>query len=227
MGKSTKTHRLTVCLLSHHPLVLEEFRGLLATSQMRVQTVRLESTPLADLKHTSVPQATVYILDAQAPRPLSESLIAAILEQFPGARVMVLAAEFPEALSFSLLQMGARGLVNYAQARKQLPKAVRAVAAGGYWVPRTVLSRFVEFVLKDVRGRRPAGGPSRLSQREQQVLDALLENLSNKEIANKLNISERTVKFHVSNLLAKFGVQRRADLIVLCFQQVEGPRTVV
>jgi DNA-binding NarL/FixJ family response regulator len=100
-----------------------------------------------------------------------------------------------------------------------LPKAVRAVATGGYWVARSVLSRFVESVLKDVHGRRPAGGPSRLSQREQQVLDSLLENLSNKEIASKLNISERTVKFHVSNLLAKFGVQRRADLIVLCFQQ--------
>lgn len=47
----------------------------------------------------------------------------------------------------------------------------------------------------------------------------MLENLSNKEIACKLNISERTVKFRVSNLLAKFGVRRRADLILLCYQR--------
>jgi DNA-binding CsgD family transcriptional regulator len=45
----------------------------------------------------------------------------------------------------------------------------------------------------------------------------VLENLSNKEIAGQLNISERTAKFHVSNILAKFGVQRRADLIVMSF----------
>src|SRR5205814_9232961 len=48
---------------------------------------------------------------------------------------------------------------------------------------------------------------------------SLLENLSNKEIASKLNIAERTVKFHVSNLLSKFGVRRRADLILLTFQR--------
>src|SRR4029077_5382932 len=62
-----------------------------------------------------------------------------------------------------------------------------------------------------------------LSRREQEVLDSLLENLSNKEIASKLNIAERTVKFHVSNLLNKFGVRRRADLILLTFQRRMAP----
>jgi two-component system response regulator DevR len=51
------------------------------------------------------------------------------------------------------------------------------------------------------------------------IVDALLENLANKEIANKLHIPERTVKFHVSNLLNKLGVRRRADLILLCCQR--------
>jgi DNA-binding CsgD family transcriptional regulator len=51
------------------------------------------------------------------------------------------------------------------------------------------------------------------------VLSGLLENLANKEVADRLHISERTVKFHVSNLLAKFGVRRRADLILLCYQR--------
>jgi DNA-binding CsgD family transcriptional regulator len=67
--------------------------------------------------------------------------------------------------------------------------------------------------------------PGHVSGREKEVLARLLENKSNKEIANVLNISERTVKFHVSNLLSKYGVQRRADLIVLCYQaQPEGTR---
>jgi len=63
------------------------------------------------------------------------------------------------------------------------------------------------------------GAVTNLSRREQEVLDALLENLANKEIASRLNIAERTVKFHVSNLLSKFGVRRRADLILLTFQR--------
>jgi DNA-binding NarL/FixJ family response regulator len=65
------------------------------------------------------------------------------------------------------------------------------------------------------------GEPRRalLSRRETEVLEALLDNLSNKEIAQRLHISERTVKFHVSNLLAKYGVTRRSDLIVQSLQK--------
>jgi DNA-binding CsgD family transcriptional regulator len=65
---------------------------------------------------------------------------------------------------------------------------------------------------------RPAANAPGLSRREQDVLEALLQNMSNKEIATRLNISERTVKFHVSNLLAKFSVQRRSDLILQSLQ---------
>ncbi|HXM80176.1 MAG TPA: helix-turn-helix transcriptional regulator, partial [Thermoanaerobaculia bacterium] len=91
---------------------------------------------------------------------------------------------------------------------------------GGFWVPRGLLSRFVDWTL--VAGRRP--GPSTalvpLSPREREVHELLMENLSNKEIAKRLIVSERTVKFHVSNLLEKHGVKRRADLILQAFSQV-------
>ena len=87
-------------------------------------------------------------------------------------------------------------------------------------VPRSLLSEFVDTIITNSRGRRmKVESAAELSRREQEVLDSLLENLANKEIASKLNISERTVKFHVSNLLSKFGVRRRADLILLCYQR--------
>jgi DNA-binding NarL/FixJ family response regulator len=87
-------------------------------------------------------------------------------------------------------------------------------------VPRALLSEFVDSILNSTRGRRlKVETATELSRREQEVLDALLENLANKEIASRFNISERTVKFHVSNLLSKFGVRRRADLILLCYQR--------
>ena len=81
-----------------------------------------------------------------------------------------------------------------------------------------MLSRFIDSNLAPVRGRYMQPGPANLSQREREVLDALLENLANKEIAEKLHISERTVKFHVSRVLEKFHVRRRTDLILLCLQ---------
>ncbi len=70
-----------------------------------------------------------------------------------------------------------------------------------------------------MRGCKALDCEANISRREREVLDLLLANLSNKEIAARLFISERTVKFHVSNLLSKFNVQRRADLIVLWMQR--------
>jgi len=114
-------------------------------------------------------------------------------------------------------------LLTYVEAREQLVRALPLVAVGGFWVPRSVLSGFVDSILTGQGRRLKTDTVTNLSRREQEVLDSLLENLSNKEIASKLNIAERTVKFHVSNLLSKFGVRRRADLILLTFQRRMAP----
>jgi DNA-binding NarL/FixJ family response regulator len=101
------------------------------------------------------------------------------------------------------------------------PGAARAGAGclpgggGGYWVPRELLAGFIESILPELYGSKSLTPEVEISRREREVLDLLLENLSNKEIAAKLFVAERTVKFHVSNLLSKFGVHRRADLIVM------------
>jgi DNA-binding CsgD family transcriptional regulator len=59
---------------------------------------------------------------------------------------------------------------------------------------------------------RAIGKATRISPREQEVLTGVVQNLANKEIAAKLNVSERTIKFHVSSLLSKFGVSNRVEL---------------
>jgi DNA-binding CsgD family transcriptional regulator len=66
---------------------------------------------------------------------------------------------------------------------------------------------------------RALGAGVKVSRREQEVLDCILQGAANKEIAAKLNVAERTVKFHVSSLLAKFGV---ADRIALCREAALG-----
>jgi DNA-binding NarL/FixJ family response regulator len=95
------------------------------------------------------------------------------------------------------------------------------IADAGFWVPRILLSRFVDSALKGTRRPPTFTSMRRLSRREGEVMQLLLQNLSNKEIASQLHISSRTAKFHVSNLLAKHGVRRRADLILLAHAQAE------
>jgi DNA-binding NarL/FixJ family response regulator len=220
MPKAPSKSALKVCLLSPHPMVLEEFQRLLEKSGFQIVARQLDSMLAPDLRHLEVPKAAVYVVDAHAARQATGALLNNILDHQAGARLLVVGDNFKESDSYTLLRQGVKGILNYTEAREQLPRALPLVAQGGFWVPRTVLSRFVDSILSTAAGRRLRGdSPAELSRREQEVLNGLLENLANKEVADRLHISERTVKFHVSNLLAKFGVRRRADLILLCYQR--------
>jgi DNA-binding NarL/FixJ family response regulator len=220
MAKVHAKSNLKVCLLSPHPMVLDEFHRLLEDSGFQITSKQLDSMLAPDLRNLDVPKASVYVVDAHAARQATGALLGNILDRFATARLLVVGDNIKETDSFALLRQGAKGILTYAEARDQLPRALTQVAAGGIWVSRPVLSRFVDSILSTTQGRRlRVDSPNELSRREQEVLAGLLENLANKEVADRLHISERTVKFHVSNLLAKFGVRRRADLILLCYQR--------
>lgn len=201
-------------------MVLEELRGSIARAGIHVVSQRASAPSAIDAQQVQVPRAKVYVIDAHAPRPATEALVTAIQTSNPQSHILFVAEKFDRAGAFGLLHLGAKGLLRYLETREQLPRALRAIATGGFWVPRTLLSSFVDSIVNAGRMRRSSKNWStRLSQRETQVLDLLLDNQSNKEIAVKLQISERTVKFHVSNVLTKFGVHRRADLILLWYQK--------
>ena len=223
MATKRTNSKLTVCLLSPHPLVLSEFERLLNKPQFKVIAKQLESTLAPDLRNLEPPKAQVYIVDAHAARQATGALLSNLMERFTDARLIVVGDQHQDANSFSLLRLGVKGILTYDEAREQLIRALPLVANGGFWVPRQVLSGFVDSILTNQTRRLKSDSVANLSRREQEVLDSLLENLSNKEIASKLNIAERTVKFHVSNLLTKFGVRRRADLILLTFQRRATP----
>ena len=202
-------------------MVLSEFERLLSDLPFTVRGRRLEPDLIADPTKLTIPKAAVFVVESHAHRPTTEALVVGVLGRHPAARVIVVAEKFDQGGAFPLLRLGAKGLMTFDEANEQLGRAVQEVAGGGFWVPRALLSRFVDESVSAVR--RPPGpaGVARLSPREKEVLDALLGNLSNKEIASKLHMSERTAKFHVSNLLAKYGVRRRADLILLTYTQLD------
>jgi len=214
VAKAATTRATSVCLLSSHAFFLTQFESLLSLAGHRPKLCRLQNVQLEEL---SPPKASVFVFDG-AGQP-HESVVAGVLKRSPESQVIVISENFSDESAFTLLGLGVKGLLTYAEANTQLPPAVEAVGRGGYWVPRNLLSRFVDSILKNPGPTKRMPQLRRISPREQQILDGLLNNRSNKEIANDLNISERTVKFHVSNLLSKYGVQRRADLIVLAFQK--------
>jgi DNA-binding CsgD family transcriptional regulator len=96
-------------------------------------------------------------------------------------------------------------------ARQQQPRDFDVMVAAGEDLIGGIVGR-ANKLIRSCSGFKVAGMP--LSRRQNEVLAAIAQNLSNKEIASKLNVSVRTVKFHVSTLLEKFEVRGRVDLMI-------------
>jgi DNA-binding NarL/FixJ family response regulator len=203
---------ITVGLFWVHPLVPAEFRRVLTKDTFDVQETRLEAPIRGPVLIPPGARTDVSVLDGDPRGSLTEDLVRAILSARSGTRLAVLAERFDEALAFRLLREGAKGLLTYGDLGAGLRLALSEIARGGFWVPRALLARFVDAALRS--GTAPCRSPESqsLTVREREVYEDLLSNLSNKEIGRKYHISARTAQFHVSNVLAKFGVSRRADL---------------
>lgn len=204
-----------VCVLSFHSLVFPTIRSLIADGQFLLHDCTLPSDRPQDLQVFKIPVSPLYVVEAHDRRAPTETLIGRVRARNPLARVVVVGSAVDERTAFPLLRLGVKGLMTFADLPAQFARALEAVAAGGFWIPRAILSQFVESVTSRSSVRRVSSETVHLTPREREVLIELLGHLSNKDIAEKLGLTERTVKFHVSNLLLKHDVKRRADLILL------------
>ena len=112
-----------------------------------------------------------------------------------------------------LFHWGIDGFVTLHEKWKmELAEAAMSLLRGGLWVPSEVMLTFIK-QMKTLLDKQLMAGES-LTAREGQVLQLLFRHLTNKEIACQLNISERTAKFHVCNLLRKLGLENRRNFPV-------------
>lgn len=115
--------------------------------------------------------------------------------------------------NFKILYLGVRGVVTMSpKLNTQLPAAVHSIIAGKLWISRGTLHEYLRhtsslFVRLQTRGKFTA--------REEQIIRFIITGFSNKQIGSVLGISERTVKFHVSNILEKTHAENRGEILEL------------
>jgi len=109
---------------------------------------------------------------------------------------------------------GARGVFCRAQSIKELSKCIRRVCEGQIWANNHNLQYILEFLtqFKPLRVVKPGGGLLQLTNRETQLVGLLAEGMSTREISQKLEITEHTVRNYVSNIYDKLGVSSRVEL---------------
>ena len=110
------------------------------------------------------------------------------------------------------LRLGARGIILKDTATQLLVKSVRCVVDGQYWIGRDNVAGLIQALqMADTTPKQPTDTYG-LTPREREVITAIVAGFSNKEIAQKFAISERTVKHHLSNIFDKVGVSNRLEL---------------
>ena len=153
-------------------------------------------------------------------RPMvSANIMAEIHQAVPGCKIFLLSNRPDEEEGFSFLKQGIVGYANTYISPTRLNEAVRVVLSGSVWLGQAVMQRLIRETLAAVEKKSPAKIDDQiletLTPREREIAELVSKGQSNLEVAFELNISERTVKAHLSSTYAKTGTGSRLNLALL------------
>lgn len=206
---------IRVILADDHALVLEGLRSLLGPEEdVVVLATATDGERLLDAVDRFRPD--VVVTDIQMPYMDGVTGLAKIRQSYPEMRILVLTAYSDAETMRAVLQSGADGLLFKTDPPEQTVRAIRQVMEGQMVFPAA--ARRLMF--------QPAAETAvlSLSDREEEVLAAVAEGLTNIQAAERLHISENTVKFHLQNIYQRLGVTNRTEAARWYLQRVAGGR---
>ena len=196
--------KIRILVADDHPMLREGLVAVLSTQPdfdvIGEASDGSEVVWLAERLHPDV-----ILLDLEMPNADGVAALERLRNADARTRTIVFTAYDTDERILGALRAGARGYLLKGASRKEIFDAVRTVHSGGSLLQPAVTSRLLEHV------ERGNERPEDLTSRELEVLDLLAYGHKNSEIAEELFISERTVKFHVSSILAKLGVGNRTE----------------
>jgi DNA-binding NarL/FixJ family response regulator len=194
---------IRILIADDHPVVRDGLAAMLAT-QADLSVVGEAATGAQAVSQALALKPDVVLLDLEMPELDGVEALRRIRAAQPGARVIVFTAFDSDERILAALQAGASGYLLKGAPRDDLFRAIRIVSQGGSLLQPLLATRLIEKL------GRPAEA---LTERETEVLAQLAQGRTNKEIAARLHITERTVKFHVGAILAKLGAANRTEAV--------------
>lgn len=218
-----RTGPVRVLLVDDQPLLRMGFRMVLDVEDDL--TVVGEAGDGADaLRQVAALDPDVVLMDVRMPGTNGIEATERIVASGARSRVLILTTFDLDEYAFAALRAGASGFLLKDARPAELTGAIRAVATGDAVVSPRVTRRMLELFSEELptADARPAPRTDAriddLTHREREVLLAVAEGLSNAEVAERLFLSEATVKTHVGRILAKLGVRDRVQAVVLAYE---------
>ncbi|HET7711078.1 MAG TPA: response regulator transcription factor [Thermoanaerobaculia bacterium] len=200
---------ITVLVADDHPIVrrgviqvFEEDEELDVVGECEDGEAALEAI------QKSVPD--VAIVDLRMPRLDGMEVLRRLHRSGSTTRVILLTGNLTDSDVVEAMKLGVKGIVLKEMAPKLLVQCVKKVAAGGVWIEKDAVSRAMEKLLQEEA--KGAVIRETLTRREVEIVQMLTTGLSNREIADKLFISEGTVKSHLHTIYEKLGLKSRLQL---------------
>jgi NarL family two-component system response regulator LiaR len=207
--------KITVFHADDHALVRGGVRGLLLT-EADMELVGEATNGVEAVEKVLALQPDVILLDLHMPGKGGVEAIGEIRQVFPEARILVLSSFAADEDVFPAIKAGALGYLLKDSSPDELLRAIRDVYNGQLSLDSTVAQKVMQEL------RQPAKHPlteDPLTQREVEILKLVAGGLTNQEIADQLVVSERTVRAHVSNILAKLHLANRTQAALYALRE--------
>jgi DNA-binding NarL/FixJ family response regulator len=201
---------IRVLIVDDHPIVREGVSTVLER-EPDIEVVGMGGTIDEGLRLVASSRPDVVLLDLKLPGAEAGDSVATFVGHNPN--IIVFTAYDADDDVFRAIRDGARGYLLKGSAAADIVDAIRQVHAGNSYLSPRVAAKLVS----DVAHPRARGGL--LSPRERGVLRLVAAGLSNRQIAETLSLSERTIKFHVTAILNKLGADNRAQAVALAAER--------
>lgn len=205
----TRQREITIVIADDHPLVLRAVESLVE-SQPDLHVVAQCTDGVTALASVREHRPAIALLDVAMPGHSGLEVLVTLRAEGIATRIVFLTASIMDNEIYAALDAGVDGIVLKDSAPEVLLECLREVAIGGKWYPPELVQQAME---REER-RRAEGSEimAKLTAREREIFLLATRDLSNKEIANKLGISDGTVKLHMHSVYQKLSVYRRSDL---------------
>jgi NarL family two-component system response regulator LiaR len=214
------TSTIKILIVDDHPVVRDGLTAVLET-QPDFEVVGEAGDGQEAVSQVERLRPDVVLLDLDMPVLDGLGALQQIMKQQPGTKVIIFTVFDTDERILTAVQSGAQGYLLKGDApRNEIFRAVRTVYEGGALLQPVVAGKLLRQVqTQTTPNGADQSGVEDLTDREQDVLELIGQGMANKEIAQKLVISERTVKFHVSAILAKLGAGNRTEATRIAAQR--------
>lgn len=217
MTTATEIKPTNIILVDDHKIVRDGIRLYLEDQEGKFQIVGEGDSGMAAIELVRNTDYDVLIIDINMPGMDGIEAASKIIEEFPGAKIIALTMLSESLHIKQMLQAGASGYLLKNCSEEEVRMAVETVNAGGTYYSQEVTQTIMKNLQKNGTEKSPASKftlETPLTQREQEVLELIIEECTNQEIADQLFISPRTVDAHKRNLLEKTGAKNVAGLVL-------------